>query len=48
MPRYDDVDHRARAGNQARLRALRRDHSHELELLCSHDLRELESFRQRA
>jgi glyoxylase-like metal-dependent hydrolase (beta-lactamase superfamily II) len=37
-----EKDRPARLGNQQRLRELRRDHGHEIDIICSHDPRELE------
>lgn len=36
-----EVDREARLGNQARLRALARDHGREVRIFCAHDAREL-------
>jgi len=41
----DNVDRKARLANQARLRALAKDHGGEVRLVCSHDPAELAAFR---
>jgi len=43
--RMMEVDHDARMYNQWRLRKLRREHSTEVHIFCSHDKRELEALR---
>ena len=37
-----EKDRSARLGNQDRLRALRRSHRHEVDIICGHDLEEFE------
>lgn len=43
-----DTDRPARRSNQQRLRALKRDHSAEVSIFCSHDARELAALQGRA
>ena len=44
--RLMDTDRGLRFANQHRLRELKRDHSHEITIFCSHDEKELEAMQR--